>query len=558
MPKYPIGISDFKKLIEREFDFVDKSLFIKEIIDDNAEVLLLPRPRRFGKTLNMSMLRYFFDQKEGQNENIFQALKINQAGKRYLAEQHQYPILYLTLKEAKFSTYEETLEEISEILQGLFSQHDELLTSDRLKDHEKEYCQLIIAQGATKVQLTGALRRLTEYLYRHYERKVFILIDEYDAPIISSYTNGYYKELMDFMRIFLGKALKDNPFLHKAIITGILCVAKESIFSELNNIDVHTMFSKRFAQYFGFTEEEVNDLLLLADCKAKGEEIRSWYNGYKMGDCLVYNPWSIMKCLNEEGKLSPYWVNTSDNIIIKDLLKKASPEVKSDLERLLQGQTISQQVEENLTFKDLDQNNALSTWSFLTLSGYLTTAACESRMGELHCDLRIPNVEVHYLYNQFIKHWFTVQSALNYERFLSSLVSGDVALFTELLEDYLQKTPSYFDLNQSTPEQVYHSFVLGMVVGLSQDYLIKSNRESGRGRYDVMIIPKDKTKLGIILEFKTAAASAEKESLEQAAKDALQQIENKNYAAELTSDGVTKILKLGLAFRGKEVFVVSD
>ena len=556
--KYPIGVSDYKELIDENYTFIDKSFFIKEIIDEGAKVLLLPRPRRFGKTLNMSMLSYYFDCQLDTKE-LFKNLNISKAGAIYQAEQNKYPLIYLTLKDIKFETYDKSIKALHILISNLYKQFQAVWLNNQLTKTELEMVDVFIEKRASDVELSSAIYDLTSILQRIYNQKVIILLDEYDTPIINAYTKGYYEPMIDFMRVFLGKSLKDNPYLAKSVLTGILRVAKESIFSDLNNVKVRTLLDNQYSNYFGFTETEVEKLINDTAQSQNIATIRDWYNGYQMGNSLIYNPWSIIQCLDSDGELRPYWINTSDNKIIRNLIIDSDINIKADFELLLQGKTINKQIESQLSFKDLDNNSALTLWSFLTLCGYLSVASSKSIKGELYCELCIPNKEVYFSYRKFIKSWFIKRDPDNYQKFLENLVTGNIEDFSYRLSKYLSESPSFHDFNDSTPEQVYHSFVLGMVVGLSDTHIIKSNRESGFGRYDVMIIPNDKTKLGIIIEFKTVLKSKAnnlQSDLEETAKTALAQIEAKNYAAELNQMGINNHLKLGIAFATKSCCVL--
>jgi hypothetical protein len=394
------------------------------------------------------------------------------------------------------------------------------------------------------------------YLYGHYGAKPWLLIDEYDSPIQSGYIGGYYDQMIGFMRGLLGAALKNNFYLDRAVITGILRVSKESLFSGLNNLKVYSVFNQVYSEYFGFTESEVKQLLDQAGLVSYSAEIRAWYNGYQMGDQVIYNPWSIVNCVNEGGELKPYWVNTSDNVLVKKLLAQGDRTVKDQLELLIRQEPIQAVIDENMVFGDLD-TNANALWSLLLFSGYLKASNLKQKRTKLEATLTIPNQEVLALYCDIIQDWFTLSlGETRYEAFLKSLTTGAVEEFTDRLQRYLLETASIFDVSGHDPEKFYHGFVLGLIISLQATHEVQSNRESGYGRYDVMLIPKDRSELGIVMEFKVVRDPAK--DLKLAAQDALNQINARQYKTTLRQKGITKILQLGLAFCGKQVELLSE
>jgi len=555
--RLPIGYSDFGKILEKNLDFVDKSLLIKEIIEDNAEVLLITRPRRFGKTLNLSMLQHFFAAEvRGQaTKPLFSHLKIG-ADENSMQHQGKYPVIFLTLKDVKDRNYHAAYENLCEVVRRLYGEHRILLESTQLYKDEKLIYQKILEKQASDSDIEESLRNLTEYLARHYGVKPWILIDEYDTPIQSGYLQGYYDEIIGFMRNFFGAALKDNPYLEKAVMTGILRISKESLFSGLNNIEVYSLLRTECSHYFGFTESETEELLRQSNLQNRLGEIKNWYNGYQVGETVVYNPWSIINCIKQKGELQPYWINTSDNALIKDLLIQSSESFKNQFQELLQGRAIERLVDENFVFGDLTKNED-AIWSLLLMAGYLKVTAQQRTSDGLLCTLAIPNQEVRNLYQQIVKQWLSSNYGIEwYNQFLNYLLTGNIIAFERCFQELMDRTISYHD-TATEPEAFYHGLLVGITASLHNDanYELQSNRESGRGRYDYMIFSKDNRKPTLILEFKKIAGIDQPEKLmaklEQGAKDALAQINQKSYVADAKRRGSSNILKLGLAFCGK-------
>lgn len=548
-----IGVDDFGKIITRNLGFIDKSLFIKEIMDnDGVEVSVIIRPRRFGKTLNMSMLRHFLAPTVNmlKTEGMFDHLKIAKQGNHYMQHQGKYPVIFISFKNVKDGNFSNAYEQLQILISEIYREHRYLMTSDKLYPEEKKQYQDILERNTTSESvLKNSLKELTRFLHVYHGVKPWLLIDEYDTPIQSGYMNGYYQEMINFMRGLFGAALKGNDNLHRAVVTGILRIARESLFSDLNNLQVYSVLDKRYAEYFGFTETEVDEALKKNNLSSLSNEIKSWYNGYQIGNHQIYNPWSIASCINAEGTLEPYWVNTSENTLIKQLLAQSSADFKKQFELILNNQAIETSINKNLVFLDLNQNED-AIWSLLLFSGYLTAISTQVVDIKLQCMLRSPNREISALYRTTIRDWFTQKgNELLYQQLLRFLVEGDLSSFFPLFQKILLESTSYFDATGQEPEKFYHGFVLGLVVNLST-HIVHSNKESGLGRYDVVLIPNDKTKLGIVLEFKVAKPT---DDLQNSAQEALSQINTKNYAAELTQQGISNILKIGLAFSGKEV-----
>ncbi len=549
-----IGIGDFKEIVENKYYFVDKSLLIKDVIEDGAKVILLPRPRRFGKTLNMSILQYFFQNSEEDNSYLFKGLKVEEH-KEIMEHQGKYPLIFITFKDIKSNNYELDYEKMKELIAEEYRRHKYVLENDILDNEEKVYYNEILNCRANKARVELSLKYLSKFLNRYYKEKVIILIDEYDVPIQSGFSNNYYDQIVEFMRNFLSAGLKDNTYLKKAVMTGILRVAKESIFSGLNNLKVCTILNPQYSKYFGFLQEEVEELLRYYGQEDKTDEVKDWYNGYRFGDNTVYNPWSILNYIdNSQRGFLPYWVNTSSNNIVKELLAKGGEDLKKDLEELIKGNTITKIIDENIVMADIHKDTQ-NVWGFLFFTGYLKLIENKLEMGRNICELGIPNKEVKYLFEDLIMCWFSENvSRDRYNLMLKSLVNGDTKTFSKILKQYTLSSASYFDTGKNESEKFYHAFVLGILISLSDEYLIKSNRESGFGRYDIMIIPKDKNKLGIVIEFKKVDKD-ENETLEKATEIALNQIKEKNYKQELIDLEIENIMELGIAFEGKEVLV---
>lgn len=551
-----VGTSNFKEMIEENHYFVDKSLLIKEFVQNGAKVILTPRPRRFGKTLNMSMLKYFFDiENKEENKDLFKGLKIENE-KEIMKMQGEYPVIFLSFKNEKYTTFEEFKYGIKSLMMDIYRDNVYLLESDNLIDQDKEKFNSILTGKADMVEYYKALSTLMYYMNIHYNKKVMLFIDEYDVPVQESYLKNYYEEAINVIRIILTAALKDNVYLEKSLVTGILRVAKESIFSGLNNLEVNTILGLNFNNKFGFEEEEVKDLLQYYDLEAKMDEVKNWYNGYMFGGKVIYNPWSVLNYIkNYEQGFMPYWINSSGNELIKRLLSRGTKETKECLEELIKGNTITKIVDDHIVMKEVDEDEE-NIWSFLTMSGYLKSVKQELIRGKIKCNLKIPNEEVKIFYENLIVKWFKESlTSQNYNIMLKALITKDVEVFGGFFERFVLNNVSYFDVSGTEPEKVYHAFVLGMIVSLNNEYEVKSNKESGYGRYDVMLIPRDSSKLGIIIEFKKIDDFMKK-SIETGIQEALKQIEENKYEAELIDRGVDDILKLAIVFKGKKVKIV--
>ncbi len=570
MKRLPLGLSDFKEIVKKGYSYVDKTLFIEEIIDSGAKVALIPRPRRFGKTTNLSMLYYFLSNTEKDTKALFsnfkiaKSTKIDNLGQSVHDHMGQFPVIYFTLKGIDQNTWEKAYDKTKICIADEFKKYQFLLqatTFDEnsqkekplLGDSEKKDFLDIINKTASSGTYEKSLYYLVEWLHRYYKKQVIVLIDEYDAPIHAGYLHGFYTEMVAFMRGFFGDALKDNSHLEKAVLTGILRVSKESIFSGFNNGTCYTILEDHFADKFGLLEEEVKTLFKEQQIPYQIEEIRKWYNGYQIGGEAIYNPWSIIQCIKSRGKLQAYWVNTSSNELIKKLIWNGNTSFKKDVEGLLQGRSITKCIQEGILFSDLERQED-SVWSLFFFSGYLTLTKDSSQTGTLHT-LTIPNQEVAELYKGFVENWLEGNLPRDdLSEMLQSLITGNVSLFAKLFQKLVLNAMSFHDLDKNSSEKVYHAFVLGLLVALEKTHEVKSNRESGYGRYDVCLIPKNPKELGIVIEFKKAEEE-EGEDLQMATSTALKQIEERQYVADLHSRGIPRILTLGIAFQGKKVLV---
>ena len=551
----PIGVSDFKKLIEGNLYFVDKSLFIKEIIEDGSEIILLTRPRGFGKTLNMSMLKYFFEKTDEDNSKLFKNLSIYKY-KKHMEHHSKYPLIYITFKELKSESWENCYNKLKEIIIKEFLRHKYLLVGEMLADIEKDNYIKIMKGEASKVQYEASFKKLTEYISRYHNKKPIILIDEYDVPLQSEYLEGDYDKAVRFIRSFLCSFLKDNTYLYKGVLTGILKVTEESIFSGLNNVNTYNILNYTYSSQFGFLEEEVFEMMDYYGVETNKEDIKKWYNGYLFGEDTVYNPWSVISFANKwKAGLKLHWLNKSSNDLIKEILTKGDVEIKKEMEKLLNGQFIEKRIQEDMVMADINRN-VTTVWSLLLFSGYLKIVDfyMQDEITRIY-RLAIPNLEVKSLYVSIIENWFGNGSAYtNYTYMLNALTTGDIAAFGNIFKQYVLSSMSYFDIGGTAPEKVYHAFVLGLLVALNKEYEVISNGESGYGRYDVMLIPIDISKLGIVFEFKKKDEE-DGEDLETCAQNALKQIEDKKYRQRLIDRGIKDIIDIGIAFDDEKVLV---
>ena len=539
MKRIGIGLSDFKHLIEEDFYYFDKTKFIDEIIKDGAQVKLFTRPRRFGKTLNMSMLKYFFDIKEAEeNRKLFKNLYIEKT--ESFKEQGQYPVIFLSLKDLKATTWEEMERKIIIILSDFFSEYEYLL--NELTGISFENLKNIIYRKADIDELTTTLKFLTKILYEKYNKKVVVLIDEYDSPLVSAYINGYYKKAKDFFKTFYSIVLKDNNYLQMGILTGIIRVIKAGIFSDLNNLRTYTILSDVYTDSYGLTEEEVEKSLKDYGIEAEISNVKDWYDGYRFGNSEVYNPWSILNFLQDK-ELRAYWVDTSGNDLINDVLKQITKDTIRALERLFDGEGLRQNISGTSDLSKLLNENEL--WELLLFSGYLTI---EEKVNEDNYILRLPNKEVRTLYRKtFFERYFGRGNKLS--DLMEALTENRIDEYEENLQEILLTSVSYNDTKKGN-EAFYHGLIMGMGLYLEGEYITKSNIESGLGRYDFLIEPKNKSKRAFIMEFKSTDSV---EKLEEVSKEALKQIIDKKYDISLKQNGIKEITYIGIAFCGKEI-----
>ena len=542
MRKIGIGVSDFKDIIEQEYFYVDKTKFIEEISENGAIVQLITRPRRFGKTLNMSMLRYFYDiSGKDANRKLFKNLYIENSAT--IEEQGKYPVIFISFKDIKALTIEEMYSQVRTLISEIYDNYKFLRKN--LDERDRVIFDKIWTEDKSG-NYFNSLKQLAKYLKEYYNQDVILLIDEYDTPMVSAYENGYYDEIKSFFTGLFGSALKENPALKKAVLTGIMRISKENIFSGLNNIRVNTILESDFSQYFGLTEKEVENSLVEYGLEARLDEVQKWYNGYIFGGVRVYNPFSITNFLDRK-KIMPYWVNTSSNSLINKVLKEANSSIFEELSRLFQRETISKTIDIYSNFNEL--NSPEQIWYLLTNSGYLTPVE-EIDFGKY--SIRIPNEEVHYFFERdFISHF--LGSIDNFDKTLEYLLSGDLEDFSYELESIMESNVSCFDFTSKSKESHYHVFILGMLLGLRRKYYIHSNREGGRGRYDLVVEPMDKSKNGLVIEFKVARS---KEELLSSSEEALKQIEEKNYTRELKMRGIKRVVLVGISFYQREFEVV--
>jgi hypothetical protein len=550
--KMPIGISNFKDIIENDYYYVDKTLLIKELLEDGSKVILLARPRRFGKTINMSMLKYFFEKTEKSNLYIFDKLNISKED-MYINNQGKYPVIFITLKDIKNSTWDMTYSKIKGCIIEEYDRFDFLANSEALTKIERERFIKILTGKASESEYENSLKYLTEYLDKHYGIAPILLLDEYDVPIQSGYINKFYDEIIEFMRNWLSGAVKDNNHISLAVMTGILRVGKESIFSGMNNLKVRTLLDSQYSDYFGFTEDEVIKMLEDFGRADELEKIKDWYNGYNFGNTEIYNPWSIINYFDSRDKEpQAYWLHTSSNDIIREIIKNSDTEIKIDLEKLMEGSEIEKIIDTNIIYKDIENDSNL-LFSFLLLTGYLkVTSVKQNEFGFIIAKLSIPNKEIKTVYRQeVITQIIKGVNPVEQIRMVNALVCGEIETFEKIFTELLLKTTRFHD----SAEGFYHGFMLGITTLLIDSYMIKSNRESGYGRFDLALIPREKDKAAVIMEFKKADR---KEELNEKSMEALEQIKNKEYDIDIYDLGIKEIYKYGISFSGKDFCVKAN
>ena len=548
----PVGVENFERIIKDGYYYVDKSLLIEKILENRTPVTLFTRPRRFGKTLNMSMLKYFFDvENKKENRKLFENLKISNS--KYMSEQGKYPVIFISLKDLKENSWEECLESLKDIMYKVFNEYEFL--KEKLNFVEKRQFDKIWEMTGNEKNFKTSLLDLSKYLNKYYSKKVIVLIDEYDSPIINAFDKGYYNEAIEFFQVFYSSALKTNDSLKYGILTGITRIIKEGIFSGLNNLYVNTVLSKNYAEYFGLLESEVIEMLDYFNMKYKIEEVRSWYNGYLFGNEQVYNPWSIVNYLREK-EIKSYWANVSGNTLLENMLDNAGESVYADLKRFTDGQSVEKYISDGTTIKSLLSSND-EIWQLFLYSGYLTKAE-KQREIDVTSDytnvynLKIPNREIRsYFGSLFLNRFFGTEVKTN--TLIKALENGDIRKFEKTLGEIMINMLSHFDLD-SEMEKIYQVFMIGLVGFLMGRYEIISNNESGYGRYDLAMIPVRSNEKAYLMEFKI---SKTEKGMRARAEEALKQIDEKKYDTRLKARGIKNILKIGIAFYGKSVKVVS-
>ncbi|ALF20303.1 ATP-binding protein [Fusobacterium nucleatum] len=533
-----IGIEDFKKIIEEDCYYFDKTNYIEELLKDRTEIKLFTRPRRFGKTLNMTTLKYFFDVKNAEeNRKLFKDLYIEKS--EYFKEQGQYPVIFITMKDLKKNTWEQMYFAAKSLISNLYNEFEYI--REKLNEIEKEKFYKIWSKSEDG-DYDNSLRLLSEYLYNYYQKKVVLLIDEYDNPLIVANQNGYYKEAINFYRNLYSSALKTNSNLKMGVLTGIVQVAKEGIFSGLNNVITYNILGNDFETFFGLSEEEVENSLKYFELEYEIEEVKKWYDGYKFGNSEVYNPWSIINYLRTK-ELQAYWVNTSDNALIYDSLKNSTVDVFNNLQTLFEGKEIKKEISPFFTFEELSKFDGI--WQLMVYNGYLKI---NKKLSNDEYMIKIPNYEIQTFFKKGFIDKFLV-SGNYFNPMMDALLDGDIEEFERRLQNIFLVNTSFYDLKG---EKVYHSLFLGMLIWLRDKYEVKSNGERGHGRYDAMLIPLDKIKPAYVFEFKVSKTI---KGLNAKAEEALEQIKEKQYDAGLKEKGISKIYRIGIAFKGKNVKV---
>ena len=549
----PIGVEDFKRLVDNGYYFIDKTLMIKELLENKETVNLFTRPRRFGKTLNMSMLQRFFEATEKSNAYLFGDLKIA-AYPEYMAYQGQYPVISVSLKSMKQASYTDAFYMYKNLIAKEYEKHKIILESNQILDSEKEVFQNIMEQRADQNVYLNSIRTLSDILAKYYEKNVIILIDEYDVPLENAYHEGFYDDMTNLIRSCFESALKTNPSLEFAVLTGCLRVSRESIFTGLNNLKTYSITKNKFSQYFGFTQEEMQEILQNFSLEQYAGTIAKWYDGYRFGLTEIYNPWSVLNCIdsylqNDMVACEPYWSNTSSNRIVKRLIEESNERTKSMVEELINGTPIHTQIFEDVTYGTIDVNQDY-IWSFLLFTGYLKIISCETVGDETYYDMVIPNVEIKSIYKNTIRSWFI--DHINRDSrtdILESVIHADAEKLEDLLCTWLTNTISCFD----EQENYYHGFVTGLVSGFN-GYMVVSNRESGNGRFDLVVKQRSRWHHAAILEFKVVEKYNQ---MTKACEDALRQIEEKDYEASLRDEQYENIAKLGICFCQKRCRVKS-
>jgi len=555
MKPLPIGVDLFENIVSKNYFYIDKTLFIKEVLALQNEVTLITRPRRFGKTLNMSMLKCFFDVTQ-KKQNLFDGFQIMRYGDIVEKYKNKYPVIFVTLKGVKEPTFADSMEMLKDLMAKLYRQNQYLYDSDALSRYQKEDFEKFLSKKATVTELKNALEKLTEYLYAYHNKKVIILIDEYDAPIDNAEMEGFYPDMIKFMRGFFGSSLKTNEYLEFGIVTGVQRIAKEGLFSDLNNPRIYTVLDDKYADYFGFTEEEVVAACKMYDTEDSIEEIKTFYNGYHFGQKEIYNPWSILNYLDEK-RLGNYWVNTGSTAILQNIFSKGDIVLKNAVEGLLLDIPVTMQFASHITYP-IKYESTDSFWTLLLNAGYIKPQNNTPVNPDERFSAQLVNLEVKRAFRICIGHWFSEQKGYfsqGLHTFIQALLTGDSNGMQAALNTKLLISASYHDM---VAENSFHMFILGILQTLGDEYIIRSNREEGDGRADCTIRPKDdKTKAAAVMEFKHVKGDATQDQIKSEAKEALNQINNKGYIREMRDEGYINILKYGIAFNGKNCIVIA-
>lgn len=550
----PIGVSDYQDACKNYY-YVDKTLMIKEFLDERPKVSLFTRPRRFGKTLNMDMLRIFFEKTIEDTSVYFRDKKIWPCGDSYRAHQGKYPVVFLSFKDVKYTSWEETYQTLQKLIAQEFRRHDELASSSALSDYEKKEYSRLATEAADEVDYQMSLRTLTLLLHKHHDTAPIVIIDEYDTPIQQGHVNSFYDTVIGFMRNLFSGGLKDNPNLSYGFLTGILRIAKESIFSGLNNLKINSILDERYSEYFGFTAEEVREMAEYYGASEKYQEICDWYDGYRFGNTDIFNPWSVIGYFNNNCRPKAFWQSTGSNDIIREVLASATPDIMERLETLMKGESFVTHIDTGVIYPQI-QNDPSSVYSFLLVAGYLKAVSCDQAYGEDYmCEVALPNKEISFVYSKEVlsqlEHIIPRSLAIEIQE---AIYKVDIPALQRALEKYLMQTISFYDSNA---EGFYHGMVLGFCAALNNNYRITSNREAGEGRYDVQLLPLHKHLPGILIELKAGKDLSEAQ-LEDLSKVALQQINDCAYSAELQAMKVTSVVKMGLAFSGKRARISGE
>ena len=550
----PIGVSDYRDACSSYY-YVDKTMLIKEFLDERPKVSLFTRPRRFGKTMNMDMLRTFFEKTNENTSVYFKDKKIWACGESYRSHQGKYPVIFLSFKDVTYPSWAETYQTLQKLIAQEFRRHAELTASPALSDFEKEEFSLLATESANEVDYQMSLRTLTLLLHKHHNIAPIVIIDEYDTPIQQGHVSGFYDTVIGFMRNLFSGGLKDNPHLSYGFLTGILRVAKESIFSGLNNLKINSILDDRYSEYFGFTSDEVREMAKYYDASDKYQELCDWYDGYRFGNTDIFNPWSVIGYFNNNCRPKAFWQSTGSNDIIREILASATPDIMERLELLMKGKSFLTHIDTGVIYPQI-QNDPSSVYSFLLVAGYLKAVSCDQMYGEDYmCEVALPNKEISFVYSKEIL--FQLESMIPRSAAIAireSIYKMDIDALQNTLENFLLQTISFHD---AADETFYHGLILGMCAVMDQSYRITSNREAGEGRFDIQLLPLNKQLPGILIELK-AGKDRSKTQLEELAKAALQQINERSYIVDLKAMKTASIIKIGIAFSGKRARIVAE